>query len=121
MRLIEFASSASHAHAVEGSLLVLAVIVLAGVGTGILFAGSILAAWQRKEVKYVLIAAAVGALFLRSFVGAGTVYGMVPMTVHHVVEHSLDFLIAALVLYAVYRSKPTRSVRSETDPATDYE
>nr|WP_281240912.1 hypothetical protein [Halovenus aranensis] len=30
------------------------------------------------------------------------------MPVHHFVEHSLDFLIAALVLYAVLQSTPNR-------------
>ena len=101
-----------HTSGVEESLLLLSVIILAGIGTGILFVGSLLAAWQRKEVRYLLISAAVGALFFRSFVGIGTVYGIVPMTTHHFVEHSLDFLIAALVLYAVYRSKPRRSEQS---------
>jgi len=101
-----------HTSGVEESLLLLGVIILAGIGTGILFVGSILAAWQRKEVRYILISAAVGALFFRSFVGIGTVYGLVPMTTHHLVEHSLDFLIAALVLYAVYRSKPSQPERS---------
>lgn len=91
---------------IEPSVLLLGVIVLAGVGTGILFAGSVLAFLQRREMRYALIMVAVGALFFRSLVGFGTVYGHVPMTVHHFLEHSLDFLIAALVLYAVYRSKP---------------
>lgn len=108
MRTLQSDSTLPLSAGVEGSVLLLAVIVLAGVGTGILFVGSVLAAWQRKELRYVLISAAVGALFLRSFVGLGTVYGVVPMTTHHLVEHSLDFIIAALVLYAVYRSKPSQ-------------
>lgn len=94
-------------HGLEPSLALLGVIILAGLGTGILFVGSVLAFLQRRELRYALIMVAVGALFFRSLVGAGTVYGHVPMTVHHIVEHSLDFLIAALVLYAVYRSKPS--------------
>ena len=94
-------------HEIEPSLLLLFVIVLAGIGTGILFVGSLLACLQRRELRYVLVMVAVGALFVRSLIGFATVYGMVPMTAHHVIEHSLDFLIAALVLYAVYRSKPS--------------
>jgi len=94
-------------HGLEPSLVLLGVIVLAGLGTGVLFVGSVLAFLQRRETRYALITVAVGALFVRSIVGFATVYGHVPMTVHHIVEHSLDFLIAALVLYAVYRSKPS--------------
>lgn len=94
-------------HGIEPSVLLLGVILLAGLGTGVLFVGSVLAFLQRRERRYALIMVAVGALFVRSVVGVGTVYGHVPMTAHHLIEHSLDFLIAALVLYAVYRSKPS--------------
>lgn len=95
---------------VEGSLLLLGVILLAGVGTGLLFVASVVACLRRRSTRYVLITIAMGALFARSLVGFGTVSGVVPMTYHHVIEHSLDFLIAALVLYAVYLSKPASSV-----------
>ena len=99
---------------VEGSLLVLAVVGLASLGTGVLFAVSLLAYRQRRSVRYLLIAVAVGALFLRSIIGAGTVMGYTPMMVHHLVEHTFDFLIAALILYIVLRSGP-----SDTRPSTD--
>lgn len=104
---------------VEGSLLLLGVILLALVGTGVLFVVSALAYRQRRSTRYLLITVAVGALFLRSIVGVGTVLGVVPMPVHHLVEHSLDFLIAALVLYAVLRSAPSQlgpSIEDDTDP-----
>ena len=50
--------------------------------------------------------------------------GVVPMPVHHFVEHSLDFLVAATVLYAVYAHAPgsvpeTGETRSETDDSSD--
>ncbi|GAA0717508.1 hypothetical protein J2744_000564 [Halorubrum trapanicum] len=92
--------------AVEGSLPILAVVVVAGVGTGVLFAVSLVAYRRRRTAQYRLIALAVGALLARSVVGGGTVLGVVPMPVHHLLEHSLDFLIAALVLYAVYAHAP---------------
>ncbi len=92
---------------VEGSVLLLCVIVLAALGTGSLFLVSLFAYAQRRSPRYLLITVAVGALFARSLVGLGTVSGVVPMPVHHLVEHSLDFLIAALVLAAVLRSKPS--------------
>jgi hypothetical protein len=92
---------------VEGSLFLLAVVALAGLGTGALFAVSLLAYRQRRSTRHLLVTLAVGTLFLRSVVGAGTILGYTPMVVHHLVEHTFDFLIAALVLYAVLRTGPT--------------
>lgn len=105
----------AQSHGLEPSLPLLAVILLAGIGTGILFVGSIVACLRRRELRYVLITIAVGALFVRSIVGFGTVYGLVPMTAHHLLEHSFDFLIAALVLYAVYRSKPSAETHLQSE------
>lgn len=102
---------------VEGSLLVLSVVFLASLGTGALFAVSLLAYRQRRSMRYLLIAVAVGALFLRSIIGAGTVMGYTPMMIHHLVEHTFDFLIAALILYIVLRSGPTND-REATDPVS---
>lgn len=99
---------------VEGSLLILVVVLLASLGTGLLFAVSLLAYRQRRSVRYLLIAVAVGALFLRSIIGAGTVLGYTPMMIHHLVEHTFDFLIAALILYIVLRSGP-----SDTGPSAE--
>ncbi|WP_148258260.1 DUF7471 family protein [Halalkalicoccus jeotgali] len=48
------------------------------------------------------------ALAVQSVVNAGTVFGFVPMIAHHLIKHTLDLLIAALALYAVYRSGPTQ-------------
>lgn len=103
---------------VEGSMLLLGVISLACAGTGVLFAISVVAWSRRRSRRYLLIAVAVGALFLRSIVGIGTVFGAVPMVVHHLVEHSFDFLIAALILYAVVRNRPTRLQGSVKDAPT---
>lgn len=91
---------------VEGSVLLLGIVVLAGFGTGVLFVISALAYANRRSTQYLLIMGAIGALFFRSLVGLGTVLGLVPMGIHHTIEHSLDFLIASVVLYAVYRNTP---------------
>ena len=91
------------------SMLILAVLSLAGIGTGILFSASVVAYRRRRSRRYALITVAVGALFFRSIIGLGTVLGVVPMVVHHLLAHGLDFAIAALVLSAVYRSGPRGS------------
>jgi hypothetical protein len=100
------ASATAGGWGVEGSLPLLAVALVAGVGTGLLFLVSLVAYRRRRSAQYAMISVAVGALLARSVVGAGTVLGVVPMPVHHFLEHSLDFLIAAVILYAVYAYAP---------------
>lgn len=111
--------SGSELATVEGSPVLLSIVLLAGVGTGLLFAVSLLAYRQRRSVRYLLVTVAVGALFLRSLVGAGTVLGYTPMIVHHLVEHTFDFLIAALVLYAVLRTGPSGFEEQLADGPSD--
>jgi len=91
---------------VQGSPFVLVVIALAGVGTTAVFALSVVAYRRRSGRSYLLISAAVGLLVLRTLVGFGTVRGVTPMLYHHLVEHTSDFLIAALVLSAAYLGGP---------------
>ena len=83
------------------------IIVLAALGTAILFGIGLLAYRTRRTLQYLLITVALGLLVARSIVGLGTVFGVVPMAIHHLVEHSFDFAIAMLILYAVYRSGPS--------------
>lgn len=93
-----------------------AVIALAALGTTVLFVVGVVAYARRRTARYCLIAVVLGVLVVRSLTGLGTVFGLVPMTVHHLVEHGFDFLIAVLVLYAVYRSGPAADAVS---PGTD--
>lgn len=89
--------------------LILGIIILAWIGTIVLFGAGLMAYLQRGTFQYLLITLALGALVLRSIVGMGTIIGLVPMPLHHLIEHGLDFIIAALLLFAVYRHKPTYS------------
>jgi len=87
---------------VQGSVFLLTIIALAGVGTAVVFGLSLVAYRRRHEKSYLLISVAIGLLVLRTLVGFGTVRGVTPMLYHHLVEHTFDFLIAALVLGAAY-------------------
>ena len=91
------------------SLAILAALFCAGTGTGILFFVSVVAYLRRRTRRYALITVAVGALFVRSVVGLGTILGFVSMPVHHLLSHGLDFTVAALILFAVYKSGPNSS------------
>lgn len=97
----------------EFAPLLVAGLVLAGLGTLSLFVLSVVAYTRRLQQRYLLICLALGALATRTVVGWGTVFGVVPMTAHHVVAHLLDFLIALLVLYAVYRRGSGSSARED--------
>lgn len=88
----------------------IAIIILAVIGTILLFGVGLIAYLRRRTARYLLITVALGMLVTRSIVGLGTVFGLVPMTIHHLIEHSFDFLIAIIVLYAVYRSGPTTNL-----------
>ena len=115
-----------HASPVEVSWLdpqlapaLVAVIVLAAVGTSVLFCCALVAYSRRQTTRYLLITLVLGLLVVRSIVGLGTVFGLVPMTVHHFVGHGLDFGIAVLVLYAVYRSGPITETETPMDGSAD--
>lgn len=91
-------------------------LLLAGIGTVALFALGLAAYYRRRTREYLLVTIALGALVVRTAVGWGTAVGVVPMLVHHVVEHTLDFCIAAIILYVVYRQKPARQTAPDHDP-----
>jgi hypothetical protein len=80
-------------------------ILLAGIGTLVVFLLGVVAYRRRREFHYLLITLALGALVVRTGVGLATAYGLLPMTIHHLLSHSLDFLVAVLVLYAVYHTR----------------
>lgn len=82
----------------------IAIILLAAAGTVVLFGVGLLAYSRRGTTRYLLITVVLGLLVGRSVVGLGTVFGLVPMTVHHLTGHTIDFLIAVTVLYVVYQS-----------------
>jgi threonine/homoserine/homoserine lactone efflux protein len=84
----------------------LVVLGLATIGTGMLFLVSVAGYRRRRTTVYLLMTVALGLLVSRSLVGFGTAIGFVPMPAHHIIEHGSDFAVAALILYALYRSGP---------------
>ena len=107
----------------EQSPLLLAVLVLAGAGTATLFVLGLTAYWRRRTRAYCLVAVALGLLLARTLVGFGTVHGAVPMYLHHLIEHTADFLIALLLLVAIYlqRTDPPSATTERSDSRADRE
>lgn len=101
------------------SFVLLGVILLAGVGTTILFFGSLVAYRRRRTTKYLCITLALGLLVVRTIVGFGTLSGIVPMLLHHLIGHSIDFSIAVLILYTVYATGSPRRSESPTSGFDD--
>jgi hypothetical protein len=97
----------------EHTPVLLAVILLAALGTVVLFLLSLVVYSRRPTTRYLLVSVALGALVFRTGVGLGTVFGYVPMTTHHLLEHGLDFCIAALILAAAYLSGSSPSLASD--------
>jgi nucleoside permease NupC len=60
---------------------------------------------QRRSTSYLLVALALFALVARIGIAAGTVLGVVPDALHHLVEHGLDVMIAALVVGATVAAR----------------
>lgn len=83
-----------------------AVLLLSGIATVALFGLGIAAYYRRRSTPYLLVALALSALVARTVIGLGTAVGVVPMVTHHLVEQGLDFGIAVLLLYTVYRRDP---------------
>lgn len=96
----------------EFAPLLFAGLLLAGIGTVSIFCLGLAAYRQRRSSRYLLVTLALGALVLRTIVGWGTALCVVPMTTHHLLEHGLDFFVAATLLYAGYRSRPRRPASS---------
>ncbi len=93
---------ASHWFDPEATFALMAVIALAALGTVAVFTVSLVAYLRRKTKPYLLITTALGLLVLRSVVGFLTVYDVLPMHLHHLLEHTFDFAIAVLILYAAW-------------------
>lgn len=113
MESIGIALQAGQWPSAEHTPLLLAVILLAALGTVALFLISLAVLARRPTTRYLLVTVALGALVFRTLIGLGTVFGYVPMTIHHLVEHGLDFLIATLILSAVYLSSTSASPAPE--------
>lgn len=89
--------------------ILLVVLGLATVGTATLFLVGLLGYRRRRTRVYFLLTVALGLLVCRTVIGFGTALGVVPMPLHHLLEHGADFAIATLVLYALYQTGPPSS------------
>jgi hypothetical protein len=91
--------------------LLVAVVAVGGLAAALL-AGTALAAYLRRRSRsYLLVGLALAALVARAMVAGVTMLGAVDPGTHHLLEHGLDVVMAALVVGAVYYA---RSVEAGT-------
>lgn len=91
----------------SGSVSLYATLAIAVIGSAALLGLAIAALVRRQSRPYLLVAAAIGAVFARSAVGGLTVTGTFTATEHHLLEHGLDVVLVALVIAAVYYARTT--------------
>ncbi|WP_266075556.1 DUF7471 family protein [Haladaptatus caseinilyticus] len=102
------ASVAQPLHALAGGgaeLMLPTVLVLAAVGSAVVFTLSVVAFRQRRSVPYLLVALAFGALAGQTLIGGLTTANYLTGSTHHLAEHALDVVIIALLIGAVYYAR----------------
>ncbi len=93
-------------------------LLLAGIGSVTVFALAVLTLRRRRSTPHLLIVGALGALVGRTLVGLSVYGGILTIEFHHVIEHGLDVVIAALLLGAVYAVGPLATGdRSPSQPS----
>ena len=82
-----------------------AVLVVAGLVTAIVAGLALVAFARRRSRSYLLVALAFVTLFARTLVAGVTITGVLGGSVHHLLEHGLDVIMALLVIGAVYYAR----------------
>ena len=101
--------------------ILVALLVLAGIGSVIVFTLAVLALHRRRSTPHLLIVGALGALVGRTVVGLSVYAGLLTTEFHHVIEHGLDVVIAVLLLGAIYAVGPLATGDRSPSQLSEYE
>lgn len=102
-------------HQVLGSALdpwLAVVLLVAGLVTAILAGLGLAVVVRRRSRSYILVAAALVVLFARTLIAGAAMTGLVGDPGHHFLEHSLDVIMASLVIAAVYYARAIETTSS---------
>ena len=83
------------------------VLTLAGLTSIGILALAVVALTRRKSWSYLLVTLAIGTLGIRVLLGGLMLLGLIDLTIHHLLEHIVDILMALLLLAAVYTARST--------------
>ena len=90
------------------SPLLVAAVVVAGLGVSVVIGLSLAALVRRQSRPYLLVTLALITLLARTIVAALSLNGSLDPGAHHVTEHALDVAMVALVVAAVYTAREAR-------------
>ena len=97
----------------QANVVLLGLIVLAGLAAAVLVSLGLVAFSRRQSYSYLLVVLALGTLLCKALAGGFTIVGILPTDLHHTVEHGLDFVMALLLIAAVYYARTTpRKIRN---------
>ena len=105
----------------NGPLLV-GLLALAGVAAATVLGLALAGFARRRSRPYLLVALALATLLARVGVAAAAMGGLLSEADHHLAEHVLDVLMAALVIAAVYTARSARGTDAAErthEPAPD--
>lgn len=102
-----------------------AILVLGGLASALLVSLGVYAFVRRQSRSYLLVILALGTLVLKALLGGLALWNVIPISQHHLIEHTLDVLMAAFLLTAVYEArtppKPTRNTREQHETSSTSE
>ncbi len=99
---------ALHTQPASTDPVVAGVLALAGVASAVVVGLALAAFVRRRSRSYLLVTLALAAVLARTGVAAVTLAGGMSDGDHHLIEHGLDVVMAALVVAAVYYARTVK-------------
>ena len=100
----------------------LLLLATAGLASAILLGLGLAAFARRRSRAYLLVVLALSALLTRTVVAVGAEAGVLSVSLHHLAEHGLDVVMAALVVGAVVYARTAVPGRDrEAEPVAEPE
>jgi hypothetical protein len=117
---MELLTSVLHLGVNQGSALIgevalPTILVITGIASLVILGLGVVALAQRRSRSYLLITMALGTLVGRTLVGGLAMNGAIAMEFHHLIEHTLDGVMAVLLLAAVYYARTTERPKLTTN------
>ncbi len=81
------------------------VVILTAIITGLLAAVALIALSRRRSAPYLLVAMALLALAAKAMVALVTIGGYIDGATHNLLEHSLDLVVAVLLIAAIVEAR----------------
>lgn len=101
---------------VTGETLLMLLVALGGLASAGVIGLALAALVRRRSWPYLLVTLALGTLLARTGAAVASLWLLLPEGIHHLLEHALDVLMAALVIAAVVTA---RRAREEVDHERD--